>query len=128
MKVHESPADFAETLDRLLGAITARDLTVFATIDHAAGAREAGLELEGETVVLFGDPRAGTPLMQDDARIGIELPLRLLVWARRGTAFVGHLDMAEVGGAYDVPEQARRLTAMTVLLDALATEATAPRA
>ena len=65
---------------RLITAITSRGLTVFARVDHAAAAREAGMELAAEELVVFGNPRAGTPLMQSDPRIGIELPLRMLVW------------------------------------------------
>jgi uncharacterized protein (DUF302 family) len=55
-------------------------LTVFARINHADAAREAGMERAAEEVVLFGNPRVGTPLMQTDPRVGVELPLRLLIW------------------------------------------------
>ncbi len=74
-----SAYDFAATLAGLRDALSRRGLTVFAEIDHAAGAREAGMELPDETVIVFGNPRAGTPLMRDDPRVGIELPLRMLV-------------------------------------------------
>jgi uncharacterized protein (DUF302 family) len=74
-----SVCDHAETTRRLSEAVERRDLTVFARIDHAAAARDAGLQLADEEVLLFGNPRAGTPLMQSDPEIGIELPLRVLV-------------------------------------------------
>ena len=80
MIVKRSASAYADTVSRLLEAIEERDLTVFARIDHAAGARAAGLELASEEVVAFGNPRAGTPLMQSDPRVGIELPLRILAW------------------------------------------------
>lgn len=72
----------------------ARDagMTIFASIDHAAGARETGLELADEVVVLLGSPKAGTVLMQADARTGLDLPLRVLVWDDGGTTHVAWRD------------------------------------
>jgi uncharacterized protein (DUF302 family) len=55
-------------------------MTVFARVDHAAGAKEAGLELRPTEVLIFGSAKAGTPLMQADQTIGIDLPLKVLVW------------------------------------------------
>jgi uncharacterized protein (DUF302 family) len=72
--------DFQTTLGRLTAALEARGATVFAVIDHAAGAESAGLPLGPTTVVVFGDPRAGTPLMQARQSVGIDLPLKMLVW------------------------------------------------
>jgi uncharacterized protein (DUF302 family) len=125
MTERRSAVGFSETLGRVLAAIDRRGLTVFATIDHAAGAREAGMELDDETVILLGNPQGGTPLMQADPRIGIELPLRLLVWRRSDAVFVGHLNMAEEARDYDVGRESGRLVAMTALLDEIAAEATA---
>jgi len=86
-----SSRGFAETLSRLVDAVARRGLTVFAQFDHAVAARDVELELAGEVVVVFGNPRTGTPLMQQDPRIGIELPLRMLVWIAgrrfRGSGF-----------------------------------------
>jgi uncharacterized protein (DUF302 family) len=82
--IKRSTSSHLDTVGSLLAVIERRGLRVFARIDHAAAAREAGLELADEEVVLFGSPRAGTPLMLSDRRIGIELPLRILVW-RDGT-------------------------------------------
>jgi uncharacterized protein (DUF302 family) len=75
-----SAHDFQTTLDRLTGSLHAKGVTIFAVIDHAAGAQSAGLALEPTTVVVFGDPRAGTPLMQARQSVGIDLPLKVLVW------------------------------------------------
>ena len=122
MRTVTSPAGHAETLDRLLDAIARRGLTVFAQIDHAAAAREVGLELANEVVVVFGSPRAGTPLMQADPRVGIELPLRMLVWDARDQTLVGYNDPRDLTRAYDVNAQAQALEAMSSLLDQLAEE------
>jgi uncharacterized protein (DUF302 family) len=69
-----------ETMQRLLDALAKRDLTVFARIDHAANATAVGMPLRPTEVVLFGNPKGGTALMQDQQRAGIDLPLKALVW------------------------------------------------
>jgi uncharacterized protein (DUF302 family) len=123
MIVTRSSLSYVETTRSLVEAIERRGLTVFARIDHAAGAREVGLELADEEVVVFGSPRSGTPLMQDDPRIGIELPLRMLVWREGEQALLGHHDPRELSGSYDVSGHRQTLEQMAALLDALAGEA-----
>ena len=70
----------AETMSRLEAAVKAKGMTVFARIDHAAGAAEAGLSLRPTDLLAFGDARGGTPLMQAAQTIGLDLPLKVLVW------------------------------------------------
>jgi uncharacterized protein (DUF302 family) len=123
MIVKRSVNGHAETTSSLLEAIERRGLTVFARIDHAAAARGVGLELTDELVVLFGNPRGGTPLMQSDRRIGIELPLRMLIWEDRGEVLLGYLDPLELLGAYDIAEHRSTLEQMAGLLGELAGEA-----
>jgi len=65
-----------ETMDRLEAEITAKGMTVFARVDHAAGAAEAGLPLRPTELLIFGSAKAGTPLMQANQAIGIDLPLK----------------------------------------------------
>ena len=81
-----SAHDFPTTLDRLLKALEAKGVTVFARIDHAAGAASVGLPLRPTTLVIFGNPAAGTPLMQAEQTAGIDLPLKALVWQDAGGA------------------------------------------
>src|SRR6266699_7128907 len=69
-----------ETADRLEAEIRAKGTVVFARIDHAAGAAQAGLALGPTEVLIFGNAKAGTPLMQSNQTIGIDLPLKALVW------------------------------------------------
>jgi uncharacterized protein (DUF302 family) len=121
--VTRSTSGYAETTRRLIEAITSRGLTVVARIDHAAAASTAGLELAPEEVVLFGNPRAGTPLMQSDPRIGVELPLRMLVWEDGDGALLGYNDPRELAARYDVEPHHETLEMMSALLAALATEA-----
>jgi uncharacterized protein (DUF302 family) len=123
MIVTRSGSDFAATVSHLVDAIERRALTVFAQFDHAAGAREVGMELADELVVVFGSPKAGTPLMQSDPRIGIELPLRVLVWSDRDGTLLGYADPRELSARYDVAEHEEILAGMAKLLDALVAEA-----
>jgi uncharacterized protein (DUF302 family) len=69
-----------ETMDRLEAEIRAQRMTVFARIDHAAGAAEVGLTLAPTELIIFGNARGGTPLMQSVQTVGIDLPLKVLVW------------------------------------------------
>src|SRR5579863_8183902 len=76
------PSSFGpkETMDRLEAEIMARAMTVFARIDHAEGAANVGLPLRPTELLIFGSAKAGTPLMQSNQTIGIDLPLKALVW------------------------------------------------
>jgi uncharacterized protein (DUF302 family) len=69
-----------DTMDRLETAGRSKGITVFARIDHAKGAAEAGLSLRPTELLIFGNARAGTPLMQAKQTIGLDLPLKALVW------------------------------------------------
>ena len=76
------PSSFGpkETMDRLEADIKGKGLTVFARIDHGAGAAEVGQPLRPTELLIFGNARGGTPLMQSVQTIGIDLPLKALVW------------------------------------------------
>ncbi len=69
-----------ETMDRLEAEIKAKGMVAFARIDHAAGAAQVGLPLRPTELLVFGGAKAGTPLMQSNQSIGIDLPLKALVW------------------------------------------------
>jgi uncharacterized protein (DUF302 family) len=69
-----------ETVDRLVQRVEAKGLTVFCRIDHAANAVSAGLKLRPTEVLIFGNAKGGTPLMQATQTIGIDLPLKALAW------------------------------------------------
>src|SRR6202035_1032719 len=76
------PSDFGpkETMDRLEAEIKAKGMTVFARIDHAGGAAQGGLPVRPTELLIFGSAKAGTPLMQTNQTIGIDLPLKALVF------------------------------------------------
>jgi uncharacterized protein (DUF302 family) len=89
----QSAHSAAETLTRLEAVLKAKGVQVFARIDHAAGATSAGLELRPTLLLIFGDPRAGTALMQADQRVGLDLPLKALIWQdAAGQTFVTYND------------------------------------
>lgn len=80
-----------ETVDRLIAAVEARGMAVAARIDHAKAAKEAGLELRPTEVVVFGNPRVGTALMQAAQTFGVDLPLKALVWEdAEGTTWLSY--------------------------------------
>jgi uncharacterized protein (DUF302 family) len=123
MITKRSASGYTETTSSLIAAIERRELTVFARIDHAAAAHEVGLELANEEVVVFGSPKGGTPLMQSDRRVGIELPLRILVWQEGEDVMLGYRDPRELASAYELGGHEQTLEQMATLLAALADEA-----
>lgn len=106
----KSPYPFSETLARVERAISERALTVFARIDHRAAARSAGLEMQEATVLVFGNPRVGTPAMLEQPLVALDLPLRVLVWEQSGRAYVSYQQPAFVARRFaiapDVPAHA----------------------
>jgi uncharacterized protein (DUF302 family) len=123
VRVTRSSSGYAETEKRLLQAIADRGLKLFAQIDHAAAAREVGLHMAPEQVVVFGGPKGGTPLMKADPRVGIELPLKILLWEDSEGALLGYNEPLELARHYDIAEHRATLEAMSKLLAALASEA-----
>lgn len=76
----QSAFDVSETADRFAAAAQQAGLKIFARIDHAAGALKVGEELRPTQLIIFGSPKVGTALLTSDQRIGIDLPLKALVW------------------------------------------------
>ncbi len=76
----ESKHSVSDTIDRLEKVLKSKGLTIFARIDHAAGAKKANLELSPTQLLIFGNPKLGTPLMQSNQTIGIDLPQKALAW------------------------------------------------
>jgi uncharacterized protein (DUF302 family) len=92
LKSSHGPRD---TMNRLEAAVKARGMTVFARIDHSAGAAAAGLSLNPTELLIFGNARGGTPLMQTAQTIGIDLPLKALVWQdASGSTWLSYNDPA----------------------------------
>ncbi len=89
----ESAHDVATTVDRLEAALAEKGMTVFARIDHAAGARGVGETLRPTQLLIFGNPKVGTPLMQCGQGIAIDLPQKALAWEdAAGKVWLGYND------------------------------------
>jgi uncharacterized protein (DUF302 family) len=117
----------AETMDRLVVEIRAKGLTVFARIDHASGAKEAGLTLRPTELLIFGNAKGGTPLMQSNQEIGIDLPLKALVWQdASGNSWISYNDPGWLAKRHGLgPEVEPPVKAMTALLSAVTQAAAA---
>src|ERR1700735_4405947 len=80
----DSQCPVADTVDRLTTLMAQRGITVFATIDQRAAARTVGMELRETVLILFGNPAAGTPVMDTNPLAALDLPLKVLVWDEHG--------------------------------------------
>jgi len=122
----QSRSAASETTDRLLSAVAKRKLTVFARVDHSAGAASVGLQLRPTELVIFGNPQGGTALMQDQQSAGVDLPLKALVWedSDRKT-WLTYNDPDWIAQRHSLgTSSAPAVKAMAVLLAAIAQEAT----
>jgi uncharacterized protein (DUF302 family) len=96
-----SSLDFPATVERLEKSIASRGMTVMARIDHAKGAEAAGLSLPPTVVLIFGNAKAGTPLMQVNRTVGVDLPLKVLVWQdEHGATQMTHNDVGWLAKRY----------------------------
>jgi uncharacterized protein (DUF302 family) len=115
-----------DTMDRVEAEITARGMTVFARVDHAAGAEAVGLPLRPTELLVFGNARGGTPLLQAVQTIGIDLPLRILVWQEEdGGTRLGYNDPAWLARRHGLGPHVETVTrAMRAALEGIARAAT----
>jgi uncharacterized protein (DUF302 family) len=109
-----------ETIDKLETEILAKGLTIFARIDHAAGAAEVGQSLRPTYLVIFGNARGGTPLMESVQTIGIDLPLKALVWQdAAGRTFISYNEPGWLAQRHGLVESEEVVTRMTDQLSAI---------
>ncbi|MFP4683855.1 MAG: DUF302 domain-containing protein [Ectothiorhodospira sp.] len=105
MVVVESPYGAGETMNRLETVVEERGLKVFARIDHAAGASRVGKSLPPTEVLIFGNPQGGTPFMECAQSVGIDLPLKALVWEDASSqVWLGYNDPAFLARRHGVPD------------------------
>ncbi len=111
-----------DTYARLKGAVVSRGLTVFAEIDFAHDAAAAGLSMRPARLLVFGNPRAGTPLMEQAPTLAIDLPLKILVWqGHDGSTWVGYNTPEYLGSRHGLPENLfQNLRGVTALAEAAA--------
>jgi uncharacterized protein (DUF302 family) len=115
-----SPRSVSDTVSRLTGLCAEKGLRVFAVIDQKAAARDVGLDLRETTLVLFGSPAAGTPVMVAAPLSALDLPLKVLVWDNDGQTNVTYFSPDALATRYDLsPDLAARLAGINPLTDAL---------
>jgi uncharacterized protein (DUF302 family) len=120
----ESKYDVKETLDRLAAELDKRGIKVAARIDHAAGAKAVGMELPPTEVLMFGNPRLGTPLMQSAPAIGIDLPMKVLAWQdKAGKVWIGYTAPETLKARHDISDRDEVFRLMAAALDGLAKSA-----
>jgi uncharacterized protein (DUF302 family) len=108
-----------ETVDRLTAALKEKGITPVARVDHAAAAKAAGLDLRATEVLLFGNPKLGTPLMQANRHIAIDLPMKVLVWEDEGgKVWIGYTHPETLKTRYKIQGRDEVLKAMAGALDA----------
>ena len=113
-----------ETMDRLEAEIRAQRMTVFARIDHAGGATLVGLKLAPTELIIFGNARGGTPLMQSVQTVGIDLPLKALVWEDTGgKTWLSYNEPSWIARRHGVASADAIVSKMTDLLSAITTTA-----
>jgi uncharacterized protein (DUF302 family) len=116
----------AETIERLVATITPLGMNVFARIDHAAGAASIGMPLRPTLLLLFGNPKGGTPLMQDKQTAGIDLPLKALAWEdANGKVWLSYNEAAWIAQRHGLgAASAGAVAAMTKALQEITAAAT----
>jgi uncharacterized protein (DUF302 family) len=116
-----------ETVERLKVLLREKRIQVFADIDHAAGAERVGLWLRPTRVLIFGNPQAGTPLMQSQQTIGLDLPLRVLVWEdAAGKVWLTYHRLGFVAQSHQILDHDEVIEAVGSGLAALVQAATTP--
>ena len=110
----------AATVSRLTGILAAKGMKVFAVIDQSEEARQAGLRLRATTLVIFGNPAAGTPVMDAAPLSALDLPLKVLIWADGSRTNVTYYSPAAIAARYDLSDElAAKLAGIDPLTDAL---------
>jgi len=115
---------FVATEARLRAAIGARDLTLFSVIDHGTGATSVGRDIGQSKLFVFGNPEGGTPLLQASPEMGLDLPLKMLIFTdRSGKTRISYTDIKSLAARHDIEDQDERLKAIARMLRDVAKEA-----
>ncbi len=119
-----SPHSVSVTVDRLVAAVEGAGATVFARVDHAAGATAVGTQLRPTQMLMFGNPKLGTPALQAAQTSGLDLPLRVVVYQdASGQVQVAYHAPAKLSNDHGIPADAEVLQKMTGALDNLTNKA-----
>ena len=119
MDAKTSERDVTDAMDRLESAVSSAGATVFARVDHAQGATDAGMYLPESQLLIFGNPQLGTLAMQDDPRAGLFLPMKVLIYDDEGTTRIVWQEPEEMFDDLEIDDDAEYLTKMEEALDKL---------
>lgn len=123
--VRESKLSVKASVDALAKALEAKGVRIVARVDHAAGAKSVGMELAPAELIIFGDPRLGTPLIRSNPQIGIDLPMRVLAWQdKAGKVLVAYTRPDVLKARYGITDADPQFAAMANALAAFTTAAT----
>jgi uncharacterized protein (DUF302 family) len=115
-----SPRSVPETVERLSAILAAKGIKLFAVIDHSGQAEANGLALRDTKVVIFGNPQAGTPVMQAAPFAALDLPLKVLIWADGEQTKVSYTAPEELAARYGLSDElAGRLAGINAITDAV---------
>ncbi len=115
-----SPHSVSVTIDRLAAAVEGAGATVFARVDHAAGAAKVDMDLRPTQLLIFGNPKLGTPAMLDGQTAGLDLPLRVLAFEDAdGAVHITYHAPASLAATHGLPADAKYIKMMTGALDKL---------
>jgi len=117
--VCNSAHPYAETVAKLVAAIAHGGATLFANIDQQAAAQSVGMSLRPTTLLVFGNPKGGTPLMDAFPLVALDLPLKLLIWEEPASVKVAYTPPDEIAKRYDVTGKDQLVAAMAHQLEAL---------
>lgn len=127
MIIKKSSHSVKVTLDRLEAALKEKGISLVVRWDHAGAADGVGMALKPMEVLIFGNPKLGTPLMQSNPRVGVDLPLKVLAWEDdQGQAWVGYTRVDAFAVRYEIHDRRELIKMMAEVLDALTNQATRP--
>lgn len=127
LRVKQSAHTVAATAERMRAQLQAKGITLVADVDHAAAAARADLPLRPTRLLIFGNPKLGTPLMQSAQSVGIDLPLKVLIWEdETGAVWLGYNDPAWILARHGIDGHAALAAKMSKALAGMTDAAAAP--
>jgi len=119
----QSPYNVSETLDRLEKVLKKKGITIFARVDHKYGAKKVGLHMQPTQLLIFGNPKMGTPLMNENPLMGLDLPMKALAWEdKKGQVWLVYTNPSELQRRHKI-KNAQVIKKMTAALDGLTNKA-----
>ncbi len=121
----ESQRSVVATIDALQKILEEKGIKILARVDHSEAAKGAGLDLPPTQLLIFGNPKMGTPLMQSNRLIGMDLPMKALAWQDKdGKVYLSYTAPKDLKDRYDIDDRDEVFAKMTKALDAFTTAAT----